>query len=163
MLGFNVENTVFRRYNTAVVVTFIIIVFVALAAATLRYFSELSIHKQQGLNQLQVQATQLNNRLLQSKKAIIGIQELAEYLLKYPDELKTNSVLLKQDGEQYYLDKPRLDILDHEKRLKGNITGIGNINEFSTQISQEIAMANALTPAFVTAQKVIEEGTWLNI
>jgi signal transduction histidine kinase len=160
LLGFNVENTVFRRYNTAVVVTFIIIVFVALAAATLRYFSELSIHKQQGLNQLQVQATQLNNRLLQSKKAIIGIQELAEYLLKYPDELKTNSVLLKQDGEQYYLDKPRLDILDHEKRLKGNITGIGNINEFSTQISQEIAMANALTPAFVTAQKVIEEGTW---
>jgi len=160
LLNRNAENTVFRRYNTAVVVAFIIIVFVALTAATLRYFNELSAHKQQGLNQLQAQVNQLNTRLEQSKQALTGIQEFAEYLLMSPHELNNHSVSLKQDGEQYYLDKPRIDILDQEKHLSGNITGIGNISEFSTAKNQELSMANALTPAFVAAQKVIEEGTW---
>lgn len=160
MLNRNAENTVFRRYNTAVVVAFIIIVFVALAAATLRYFNELSTHKQQGLSQLQSQVSQLNRRLEQSKQALTGIQELAEYLMVTPQELNNQPVLLKQDNEQYYLDKPRIDILDQEKRLSGNITGLGNVSEFSAAKNREIAMAHALTPAFVAAQKVIEEGTW---
>ena len=160
MFSRNAENTVFRRYNTAVFVAFIIIVFVALFAATLRYFSELSAHKQQGLNQLQAQATQLNTRLEQSKQALTGIQEFAEYLLISPRDLNNHRVRLKQDGDQFFLDKPRIDILDQEKQLSGNITGIGNVEEFSVAKNQEISMANDLTPAFVAAQKVIEEGTW---
>lgn len=116
MLDLNAENTVFRRYNTAVVVTFIIIVFIALAAASLRYYSELTTHKQQGLSQLNAQAYQLNTMLLQSEQAISGIQEFAHYVLKYPHELNTNLVQLKQNGEHYYLDKPRIDILDRSKK-----------------------------------------------
>ncbi len=160
MLDSNAENTVFRRYNTAVMVTFVIIVFIALAAASLRYYSELTTHKQQGLNQLRAQAQQLNAMLVQSEQAISGIQEFAQYVLKNPDELNTGLVPLKQNGERYYLDKPRVDIIDQEKLLSGNITGFGNVSEFSPLKSQEIAMANALTPAFVAAQKVIEEATW---
>jgi len=160
LLDSNAENTVFRRYNTAVVVTFVIIVFIALAAASLRYYSELTTHKQQGLNQLRAQAQQLNGMLVQSEQAISGIQEFAQYVLKHPDEANIGLVQLKQNGEHYYLDKPRVDTLGQDKRLSGNITGFGHVSEFSRLKSQEIAMASALTPAFVAAQKVIEEATW---
>ena len=160
MLLKSAENTVFRRYNTAVVVTFIIIVFVALAAASLRYYSELAAHKQQGLNQLTAQAQQLNSMLVQSEQAISGIQEFAEYILKYPDELNSQSPQLRQDNSLFFLDKPTRASLEQSKRISGNITGFGNIEQFSVLKKQEIAMANMLTPAFVTAKKVIEEANW---
>jgi len=99
----NAENTVFRRYNTAVVVAFVIIVFIALAAASLRYYSELSIHKQQSLQQLSEQTRQLNSMFEQSEQAIAGIQEFAEYVLKYPKELNFQSPPLKQDGALFFL------------------------------------------------------------
>lgn len=160
MLDKLAENTVFRRYNTAVVVAFIIIVFIALAAASLRYYSELSEHKQRGLNQLTAQADQLNTMLVQSEQAITGIQEFAQYILKYPDELHAKVPKLRQDGSLFFLDKPTRSSLEENKRISGNITGFGQIGEFSLLKKQEIAMANALTPAFVTAQKIIEEANW---
>jgi len=154
------ENTVFRRYNTAVVVAFVVIVFIALSAASLRYYSELSVHKQQGLSQLTVQAHQLNSMLEQSEQAISGIQEFAEYVLKYPDELHSQSPRLKQDGSLFFLDKPSLNSFEQDKRISGNITGFGKVEQFSLFKKQEISMANALTPAFVAAKKVIEEANW---
>ena len=160
MLDKIAENTVFRRYNTAVVVAFIIIVFIALAAASLRYYSELSEHKQRGLHQLTTQADQLNTMLGQSEQAITGIQEFAQYILKYPDELHAKVPPLRQDGSLFFLDKPIRSSFEENKRISGNITGFGKVDEFSLLKKQEIAMANALTPAFVTAQKVIEEANW---
>ena len=160
MLDKIAENTVFRRYNTAVVVAFIIIVFIALAAASLRYYSELSEHKQRGLHQLTAQADQLNTMLGQSEQAITGIQEFAQYILKYPDELHAKVPSLRQDGSLFFLDKPIRSSFEENKRISGNITGFGKVDEFSLLKKQEIAMANALTPAFVTAQKVIEEANW---
>jgi len=154
------ENTVFRRYNTAVVVAFVIIVFIALAAATLRYYSELSVHKQQGLQKLAAQTQQLNSMLEQSEQAISGIQELAEYALKFPDELHSQLPKLKQDGALFFLNKPAHRSFEQDQRISGNITGIGNVEQFSVLKKQEVAMANALTPAFVAAQKVIEEANW---
>lgn len=160
MLLKSAENTVFRRYNTAVVVAFIIIVFIALAAASLRYYSELAAHKQQGLNQLTAQAQQLNSMLVQSEQAISGIQEFAEYILKYPDEFHLQPPKLRQDGSLFFLDKPSRTSLEQSKRISGNITGFGNIEQFSLLKKQEIVMANMLTPAFVTAKKVIAEANW---
>ncbi|PCH97255.1 MAG: histidine kinase [Gammaproteobacteria bacterium] len=160
MLLKHAENTVFRRYNTAVVVAFIIIVFIALTAATLRYYSELSVHKQQSLQQLTEQTRQLNSMLEQSEQAISGIQEFAEYVLKNPEELSTQSPSLRQDGSLFFLDKPVSNSLEQNKRISGNITGFGNIEQFTLLKKQEIAMANTLTPAFVAAQKVIKEANW---
>ena len=160
MLDRIAENTVFRRYNTAVVVAFVIIVFIALTAASLRYYSELSVHKQRGLNQLTAQASQLNSMLIQSEQAIYGIQEFAQYTLKYPDELHSKFPQLKQDGSLFFLDKSIQSTFDKDKRILGNITGFGNVDKFSLLKKEEIAMANALTPAFSTAQKVIEEANW---
>ena len=160
MLDRIAENTVFRRYNTAVVVAFVIIVFIALTAASLRYYSELSVHKQRGLNQLTAQASQLNSMLIQSEQAIYGIQEFAQYTLKYPDELHSKFPQLKQDGSLFFLDKSIQSTFDKDKRILGNITGFGNVDKSSLLKKEEIAMANALTPAFSTAQKVIEEANW---
>ena len=160
MLLNNAENTVLRRYNTAVVVAFIIIVFIALTAATLRYYSELSVHKQQSLQQLAEQTRQLNSLLEQSEQAISGIQEFAEYVLKYPEELNTQSPSLRQDGSLFFLDKPVRSFVEKNKRISGNITGFGDVEQFTLLKKQEIAMANALTPAFVAAQKVIKEANW---
>lgn len=160
MLDKIAENTVFRRYNTAVVVAFIIIVFIALTAASLRYYSELSVHKQQGLNQLTAQADQLNSMLVQSEQAISGIKEVAQYLLKYPDELHSTPPPLKQDGSIFFLEKPIRNYFKEDKRISGNITGLGEIDKFSLLKKQEIAMANALTPAFAIAQQMIEEANW---
>ena len=160
MLNKIAENTVFRRYNTAVVVAFIIIVFIALTAASLRYYSELATHKQRGLNQLTAQANQLNSMLVQSEQAITGVQEFAHYILKYPDELYAQTPSLRQDGSLFFLDKPTRSSIDEDKRISGNITGFGQIDEFSLAKKQEIAMAYALTPAFVAAQKVIAEANW---
>lgn len=160
MLDKKAENTVFRRYNTAVVVAFIIIVFIALTAATLRYFSELSEHKQRGLNQLTAQANQLNSMLVQSEQAIIGIKEFAQYILKFPDEIYAKTPSLRQDGSLFFLDKPIRSSLEEDSRISGNITGFGQIDEFTEEKKQEIAMAYALTPAFVTAQKIVEEANW---
>lgn len=154
------ENTVFKRYNTAVVVTFIIIAFVALTAASLRYYSELTEHKKRGLNQLTAQAEQLNSMLVQSEQAISGIQEFAQYNLKYPNQLHAKLPPLQQDGKLFYLDKPIRNSFEEENFISGSITGFGDIESFSLLKQQEISMANALTPAFVTAQKVIEEANW---
>ncbi|GAA6170527.1 hypothetical protein NBRC116592_01970 [Colwellia sp. KU-HH00111] len=160
MLLKSAENTVFRRYNTAVVVTFFIIFFVALAAASLRYYSELATHKQQGLQQLTAQALQLNTMLVQSEQAITGIQEFAEYMLKYPDELNAQLPVLRQDNSLFFLDKPTRASPEQHRRISGNITGFGNIEQFSLLKKQEIVMANMLTPAFVTAKKVLDEANW---
>jgi len=156
----NAENTVFRRYNTAVVVTFIIIVFIALTAASLRYYGELSTHKKQGLAQLSTQASQLNAMLVQSEQAISGIQEFAEYSLKHPNELYAQAPPLRQDGALFFLNIAHQHLFEEDKHISGNITGFGNIEQFSELKKQEISMANSLTPAFVAAQKVIEEAIW---
>lgn len=154
------ENTVFRRYNTAVVVAFIVIVFIALAAASLRYYSELSEHKHQSLTRLTAQAEQLNGMLGQSEQAVLGIQDYAQYILKHPDELYFKTPPLRQDGALFFLDIAVRSAINEDKRISGNITGFGDIDKFSLLKNQEIAMANALTPAFVTAQKVLEEANW---
>ena len=111
------ENTVFRRYNTAVVVAFIVIVFIALAAASLRYYSELSEHKHQSLTRLTAQAEQLNGMLGQSEQAVLGIQDYAQYILKHPDELYFKTPPLRQDGALFFLDIAVRSAINEDKRI----------------------------------------------
>ena len=153
-------NTVFRRYNTTVVVAFLVIILVAFSAASFRYFNQLSQHKQQSLAELKQEANQLNNMLEQSLQAVIGIQEFAEYILKHPKELSPPMPSLSQQGGMFYLNKPQHDVIKQGKRLSSNITGIGEISQFDELKKQEIAMASSLTPAFIAAQNIIKEATW---
>ncbi len=154
------KNTLFRRYNTAIAVAFVVIVLIASSMSSYRYFIELSLHKERGLAELNAQAAQLNEMLEQSVQAVIGIQKFAQYSLKFPSELTAKPPKLAQEGELFYLDQPRPDVLDQRKRFSGNITGFGQIKSFSELKKTELAMANALTPAFVAAQQMINEATW---
>jgi len=160
LLEQNVKNTVFKRYNTAVVIAFLVIVFIALAAASLRYVNELSSHKRHGLNLLKSQAQQLNGLLTQGEQAITGIKEFSEHLLTYPKELNPSLLPLIQDGERFYSETPHVDMFEQRNILSGSVTGFGRFSDFSTAKSEEIAMANMLIPAFITAQRMVEEITW---
>jgi len=155
------NNTVFRRYNIAVVVAFIVIILIAFSIASLRYFNQLAKHKQLSSLDLKQEVKQLNVMLEQSVQAVESIQELAQYSLNNPKELDAKVPPLAQDGEFFYSDKVGHDVLKQGKRISGNITGIGNISQFDLVKKQELAMANALTPAFVSAQKIIKQVTWL--
>ena len=153
-------NTVFRRYNTTVVVAFIVIILIALSVASLRYFNQIAQHKQQSLLALKQEAEQLNTMLKRSVEAVEGIQEFAEYILKHPNELNISMPSLSQQGNMFYLNTPVHDVMKQGKRLSSNITGLGDLREFNDFKKQEIAMANALTPGFIAAQSIIEEATW---
>lgn len=153
-------NTVFRRYNITVVVAFIVIILIAFSAASLRYFNQISQHKQQSLAELKQEALQLNLMLEQSMQAVVGIQEFAEYILKHPNEINIPMPSLLQQEDMFYLNKPLHDVIKQGKRLSSNITGIGKISQFGTRKKHEIAMANALTPAFIAAQNILKEATW---
>lgn len=153
-------NTVFRRYNITVVVAFIVIILIAFSVASLRYFNQLAQHKEQSLTELKQEAQQINIMLEQSVQAVIGIQEFAEYVLKHPKDLNISMPSLSQQGNSFYLNKPLHDVIKQGKRLSSNITGLGVISEFSELKQQEIAMANALTPAFIAAQNILDEATW---
>ncbi len=154
------RNTVFRRYNITVVVAFIAIIVIALSVASIQYYNELSHHKNNELRTLKQEAEKLNDILAQCVNAISSIQKYAQYILEHPTELNIASPAMKQSGELFYLDESHRDFLHRGKRLSSSITGLGKIKEFSALKKQEIAMANALTPAFMLAQNVIEEATW---
>ena len=124
-------NTVFRRYNTTVVVAFIVIILIALSVASLRYFNQIAQHKQQSLLALKQEAEQLNTMLKRSVEAVEGIQEFAEYILKHPNELNISMPSLSQQGNMFYLNTPVHDVMKQGKRLSSNITGLGDLREFN--------------------------------
>jgi signal transduction histidine kinase/ActR/RegA family two-component response regulator len=141
-------------------VAFIVIILIAFSVASLRYFNQIAQHKQQSLSALQQEADQLNTMLKRSVEAVTGIQEFAQYILKHPNELNIPMPSLSQQGDRFYLNTPLHDVMQQGKRLSSNITGLGNLNEFSDLKKQEVAMANALTPGFIAAQSIIDEATW---
>ena len=63
-------------------------------------------------------------------------------------------------GSFFYLDNVGHDVVEQGKRISGNITGIGQVSQFDKEKKQELAMAHALTPAFVSAQKIMKQATW---
>ncbi|KGJ92315.1 ATP-binding protein [Colwellia psychrerythraea] len=153
-------NTVFRRYNITVVVAFIVIILVAFSVASIRYFNQIAQHKNQSLLELKQETQQLNILLEQNVQAVVGIQQYAEYILKHPDEIHLPMPSLSQQGDVFYLNKPLHDVIKQGKRLSSNITGVGQVSQFDELKKQEVGMANALTPAFIAAQNIIEESTW---
>jgi len=153
-------NTVFKRYNMAVFVAFVVIVLIASSITSLRYIYDLNQYKQRSAIELNEYALQLNTKLSQSVQAVIGLVDFAQYTLNFSNESMAKFPPLAQDKDIFYLDKPLHDVLKQRNYLSGNITGIGDVSTFELPLKQEIAMANALTPAFITAQKMIEEATW---
>jgi len=155
------RNRVFSRYYISVIAVFLLILLSALFLATYRYFIELSEYKEEDLKQLIKQSKTLEDRLENSVNALLSMQEFANYYLEYPDELSTKPPKLIHDKELFYLDKPYHDVIDHQQYISSSITGLSDNHQFEPSFKQELAMANALTPAFMTAKKANKEVTWL--
>lgn len=154
------KNKVFKRYNFVVVLVFIIIIILAVAFGFLRYQSELDSYKKQSLIELADQGNELNSILEHSVQTIKGMQKFANYSLAYPDELSVKVPKLLQDESLFYLDTPRHRVTSINRKIRGNITGLGDIHLFEQDKINEIAMASALTPAFIAANMTLPEATW---
>jgi signal transduction histidine kinase/CheY-like chemotaxis protein len=154
------KNKVFSRYNTAIIGVFIFIVFSALSVATYRYYDELAQFKKIEIDSLSQQIQQLDDALSANVDALKSIQKFANYYLKYPEELPTKTPSLTQDGENYYVERRSYDVIEHKEYVRNNITGVGDVTQIGESVKAEIAMANMLTPAFVTAKKANNAAVW---
>jgi signal transduction histidine kinase/CheY-like chemotaxis protein len=154
------KEQVFSRYNRSVLAVFIVITFIAVSIASYRYFVELDSYQDRELRTLNTRAKQLENTLILGLKSIAGIKKFANYHLSLPEELLATTPPLAQDGNEFYLKKNSRDSFAHRKNYRGSITGIGQVADFDELLKQELAMANALTPAFIIAKNSIKESTW---
>lgn len=154
------KNQVVTRYKLSIIGVFIAIMFVALLLASYRYYGELRSFERNELNALISQASTINRQFSQAASSVKAIQSYASHTLNFPDEISMNMPLFIQEGERYYLNKPRHDIIKHRQQLSVNITGIGDINKVDAELGNELAMAHALTPAFMTAQNANETANW---
>ncbi|WP_426369221.1 ATP-binding protein [Pseudocolwellia sp. HL-MZ7] len=155
------KSKVFSQYNLLVVVVFLLIVFSAYFIATVRYFSDLTDLKKAEIEVLNQQVDTVNDVLSSNVNALQDIQKFANYFLKYPEELLTKTPVLSQEGDHYYIKHRHYDVLDHKDYVRNNITGIGDINSLSKAHKEELAMANMLTPAFVSTKQANKEAVWL--
>lgn len=154
------KEQVFSRYNRSVLAVFVVITLIALSIASYRYFAELEAHQTRELRSLNTQAKQLENTLILGLKSIAGLKKFANYHLSFPEELLATTPSFEQDGNEYSLKKNNRDSFVHRKHFRGNITGIGQIADFDELQKQELAMANALTPAFIIAKNTVKESNW---
>jgi len=154
------KEQVFSRYNRSVLAVFVVITLIAISIASYRYFTELDVYQTRELRTLNIQAKQLENTLILGLKSIAGLKKFANYHLSFPEELLATTPTLEQDGDEFYLKKNSRDSFAHRKHYRGNITGIGQVADFDELQRQELAMANALTPAFIIAKNTIKESNW---
>jgi len=155
------ENQVVTRYKVSIIAIFIAIMLLALSIASYRYTQELNLFEQRELNDLVEQGKKLDNQLEKTAQSTAAMRDFANYYLNHPNELSATYPELKQNGERYYLNKKRRDVLLHRQQLSANITGIGDIKSFDQELKQELSIANALTPAFITIQESNPVTNWL--
>jgi signal transduction histidine kinase/ActR/RegA family two-component response regulator len=154
------KEQVFSRYNRSVLAVFIVITLITASIAYYRYFIELDSHQTRELRTLNTHAKQLENTLILGLKSIAGLKQFASYHLSFSEELLATTPILEQDGDEFYLKKNSRDSFAHRKHYRGNITGIGQVADFDELQRHELAMANALTPAFIIAKNTIKESNW---
>jgi signal transduction histidine kinase len=154
------KEQVFSRYNRSVLAVFVVITLIAVSIASYRYFTELDAHQTRELQTLNTHAKQLEDTLILGLKSIAGLKKFASYHLSFPKELLATTPTLEQDGDEYSLKKNSRDSFAHRRHFRGNITGIGQVADFDELQKQELAMANALTPAFIIAKNTIKESNW---
>ncbi len=155
------KEQLFQRYNKSVVTVFTVLMLLIFIATFYRFYDARQLHLDSRLTALNEQSNQLNSRLIRTVETLTGIRDLAQYYLQHPDELPSKLPSLRQDGKYFYLKKTRQTLASQTRVMTGNITGIGRIATFNPSLKNELIMANALTPAFVTGQESIKEANWL--
>lgn len=161
MLSENSKEQLFQRYNKSVIVVFSSIMMLTFILTFYNYYLARQSHNDNKLIEMSEYSSQLNNKLTSTLETLTGMRDLAEYYLRFPAELPSKIPPLRQEGKYFYLNKARQQLSANDRIMSGNITGIGWIDQFNQSFKDELLMANALTPAFVTAQKSIKEANWL--
>lgn len=161
MLAKNSKEQIFQHYNKSVIVIFSGIMLLTFIITFYNYYVARAEHRDNKLAQMSKYSTQLNNKLTSTVETLSGIRDLAEYYLRFPEELSDKVPLLKQEGKYFYQLKNRQNLMTNNRVMTGNITGVGRIDVFNQSFKNELIMANALTPAFVTAQESIKAANWL--
>lgn len=161
MLAENSKEQIFQRYNKSVIVIFSGIMLLTFIITFYNYYVAREEHRDNNLTQMSTYSTQLNNKLTSTVETLSGIRDLAEYYLRFPEELPDKVPALKQEGKYFYQLKNRQNLMTNNRVMTGNITGVGRIDVFNQSFKNELIMANALTPAFVTAQESIKAANWL--
>ncbi|MGB1263398.1 MAG: response regulator [Cognaticolwellia sp.] len=161
MFGQNSKDKLFQRYNTSVIVVFSGVMLLALMITLYSYYLARQSHTNDKLAQMGEYSSQLNKKLAGTVETLTGLRDVAQYYLRFPKELASTIPPLQQDGKYFYLNKSRHSLSPTDRIMSGNITGIGQIDSFNQAHKNELMMANALTPAFVTAQESIKEANWL--
>lgn len=154
------KNQVVTRYKISIIGIFIAIMFAALLLASYRYYGELRWFEKNELNTLISQANNINKQFSQAASSVEAIQNFANYTLNFPNEVSMKMPLFSQEGNRYYLNKTRHDIIKYRQQLSVNITGLGNLNDIDEMLVNELTMAHALTPAFMAAQNANETANW---
>ena len=161
VLAENSKEQLFQRYNKSVIMVFTSIMLLTFIITLYSYFLARDTHRNDKLAEMSRYSTQLNNKLNSTVETLTGIRDLAEYYLRFPEELSSKAPSLRQEGKYFYQNKNRQNLTTNNRIMSGNITGVGRIDAFNQSFVHELIMANALTPAFVTAQESIKEANWL--
>ncbi|MFT6902926.1 MAG: signal transduction histidine kinase [Colwellia sp.] len=161
MLAENSKEQLFQNYNKSVIVVFSSIMLLTFLIISFNYNIARQDYRDYKLAKFAEYSAQLNNKLTDTVETLTGIRDLAEYYLRFPTESPSNTPSLRQEDQYFYLDKNRQNLSTNHHMMSSNITGIGRIESFDQSLLHELTMANALTPAFVTAQKSIKETNWL--
>ena len=161
VLAENSKEQLFQRYNKSVIMVFTSIMLLTFIITLYSYYLARDAHRNDKLTEMSRYSTQLNNKLTSTVETLTGIRDLAEYYLRFPAELTSKAPSLRQEGKYFYQNKNRQNLTTNNRIMSGNITGVGRIDAFNQSFVHELIMANALTPAFVTAQESIKEANWL--
>jgi signal transduction histidine kinase len=161
VLAENSKDKLFQNYNKSVIVIFSSIMLLTFIIIFYNYYLARQDYRDYKLAKLSEYSAQLNNKLTVTVETLTGIRDLAEYYLRFPKESPSKTPSFRQEGQYFYLDKNRQNLSTNHHMMSGNITGVGRIDTFNQTLLYELTMANALTPAFVTAKKSIKEANWL--
>ena len=154
------SHQVFRSFNWAIMLVFIAITVIAIGLTSFRYYQQLQAFKVEQLDELKHQTELLDNKMALGIQTLAAMKQYAEYFLQHPEELNIKAPPLVQQGDAFYLHVDDFDIIEKRYHLGGNITGLGQLDDFDQAMKQELTMASGLVPGFINAQKTLPEATW---
>jgi len=150
----------FGQYNVAIFTVFTLLTFIIFSLTTFSYFYDLSEQKKLEIQRFTNQVNKVNNTLVLNANTLLSMQKFANYQLSFPNNIVNHMPDLIQQGENYFSKNQPYDALNHKDYVRGNISGIGDINSLDKSLKAELAMANMLTPAFVATKAINTDSVW---
>lgn len=158
--GFNHE--VYNRYNVAISSIVIVIAIVTLTFAYAQF--QKKYHSTLASEELALRssATAIDSLVEPTLNALLGMRDFAEFTLDNPELSSVQLPMLQQEGELFYRSEKPFDVFKQGERLSTNIVGVGDLAGFHPAGLHEIAMADALAPAFISARENKSSIAWVS-